>query len=71
MKPFLPALACLLVLFLAIAPVQAENPTVIVADYTISPSVLQPGRHRYHHSGYQEYRHDSKYQGKYPVWREF
>jgi hypothetical protein len=43
MKPFLPALACLLVLFLAIAPVQAENPTVIVADYTISPSVLQPG----------------------------
>lgn len=43
MKPFLPALACLLVLFLAIIPVQAENPTVIVADYTISPSVLQPG----------------------------
>jgi len=43
MKPFLPALACLLVLFLAIAPVQAENPTVIVANYTISPSVLQPG----------------------------
>jgi len=43
MKPFLPALVCLLVLFLAIAPVQAENPTVIVADYTISPSVLQPG----------------------------
>ena len=43
MKPFLPALACLLVLFLAMVPVQAENPTVIVADYTISPSVLQPG----------------------------
>ena len=43
MKPFLPALACLLVLFLAIVPVQAENPTVIVADYTISPPVLQPG----------------------------
>jgi len=43
MKPFLPALACLLVLFLAILPAQAENPTVIVADYTISPSVLQPG----------------------------
>jgi len=43
MKPFLPALACLLILFLAIVPVQAENPTVIVADYTISPSVLQPG----------------------------
>jgi hypothetical protein len=43
MKLLLPVLACLLVLFLAIAPVQAENPTVIVADYTISPSVLQPG----------------------------
>lgn len=43
MKPFLPAVACLLVLFLAILPAQAENPTVIVADYTISPSVLQPG----------------------------
>jgi hypothetical protein len=43
MKPFLPTLACLLILFLAIVPVQAENPTVIVADYTISPSVLQPG----------------------------
>jgi len=43
MKPFLPALACLLVLFLAMVPVHAENPTVIVADYTISPSVLQPG----------------------------
>lgn len=43
MKPLLPAFACLLVLFLAIAPVQAESPTVIVADFTISPSVLQPG----------------------------
>jgi hypothetical protein len=43
MKPFLPALACLLVLFLTIVPVQAEFPTVIVADYTISPPVLQPG----------------------------
>jgi hypothetical protein len=43
MKPCLPALACLLVLFLAIAPVQAENPTVIVSDYTLSPPVLQPG----------------------------
>jgi len=42
-KPFLPAFACLLVIFLAIVPVQAENPTVIVADYSISPSVLQPG----------------------------
>ncbi|HSQ94008.1 MAG TPA: S-layer protein [Methanoregula sp.] len=43
MKPFQHALACLLVLVLAIVPVLAENPTVIVADYTISPSVLQPG----------------------------
>ena len=43
MKPILPALACLFVLFLAVVPVHAENPTVIVADYTISPSVLQPG----------------------------
>jgi hypothetical protein len=43
MKPFLPVLACLLILILTIVPVQAENPTVIVADYTISPSVLQPG----------------------------
>jgi hypothetical protein len=43
MKLLLPALACILFLFLAIVPVQAENPTVIVADYTISPSVLQPG----------------------------
>jgi hypothetical protein len=43
MNLFPSALACLFVLFLAIVPVQAENPTVIVADYTISPSVLQPG----------------------------
>ncbi len=44
MKPFLPALACLaIVLLLCIVPVHAENPTVIVADYVISPSVLQPG----------------------------
>ncbi|MFA5266968.1 MAG: S-layer protein [Methanoregula sp.] len=43
MKPFMPVLTCLLLLFLAIVPVQAENPTVIVADYTLSPSVLQPG----------------------------
>ncbi len=26
-----------------LAPASAENPTVMVADYTISPSVLQPG----------------------------
>ena len=43
MKPFLPALACLLILLLAIVPVHAENPTVIVADYIVSPAVLQPG----------------------------
>jgi len=43
MKLFLPAFACILVMVLSIVPVQAENPTVIVADYTISPSVLQPG----------------------------
>jgi hypothetical protein len=43
MKPFQPALACLLVVVLAIVPVLAENPTVIVADYTVSPPVLQPG----------------------------
>jgi len=42
MKPFLPLFACL-VLLLCIMPVHAESPTVIVADYVISPSVLQPG----------------------------
>lgn len=42
-KPFLPTFACLFILFLAIVPVHAENPTVIVANYSISPSVLQPG----------------------------
>jgi hypothetical protein len=44
MKPLLPALACLfIVLLLVVVPAHAENPTVIVADYVISPSVLQPG----------------------------
>ena len=43
MKLFLPAFACILVMVLSSVPVQAENPTVIIADYTISPSVLQPG----------------------------
>lgn len=42
-RSFLPATVCLLLLILATAPVLAENPTVIVADYTVSPSVLQPG----------------------------
>jgi hypothetical protein len=42
MKPFLP-LFVFLVLLLCITPVRAESPTVIVADYVISPSVLQPG----------------------------
>jgi len=44
MKSPLRTLACLIVvLLLCIVPVHAENPTVIVADYVISPSVLQPG----------------------------
>ena len=43
MKPHLRVLVCLAVLLLCIVPVHAESPTVIVADYTISPSVLQPG----------------------------
>lgn len=44
MKLLLPTLACLVsILFLCITPALAENPTVIVADYVISPSVLQPG----------------------------
>ncbi len=30
-------------LLLCVVPVHAESPTVIVADYVISPSVLQPG----------------------------
>ena len=38
---------CLLFLLLALmisaVPVSAEPPTVMVADYTISPAVLQPG----------------------------
>jgi len=43
MKPHLRVLVCLAVLLLCIVPVHAESPTVIVADYVISPSVLQPG----------------------------
>jgi hypothetical protein len=44
MKPLLPHLACLfIVLLLVVVPAHAESPTVIVADYVISPSVLQPG----------------------------
>jgi uncharacterized membrane protein len=44
MKPPLPHLACLIIiLLLAVVPAHAESPTVIVADYVISPSVLQPG----------------------------
>ncbi|MDP3564074.1 MAG: S-layer protein [Methanoregula sp.] len=42
MKPHLP-LFVFLVLLLCITPAHAESPTVIVADYVISPSVLQPG----------------------------
>ncbi len=44
MKPFLPYLVCIfIVLLLCAVPAHAESPTVIVADYIISPSVLQPG----------------------------
>jgi hypothetical protein len=43
MKPFLPFLVLLAIMLLCLAPAEAENPTVIVADFTISPSVLQPG----------------------------
>jgi hypothetical protein len=44
MKPLLPHLACLfIVLLLCVVPAHAESPTVIVTDYIISPSVLQPG----------------------------
>jgi hypothetical protein len=44
MKPHLPHLTCLFIaLLLCVVPVHAENPTVIVADYVISPAVLQPG----------------------------
>ena len=44
MKPYLPHLACIfIVLLLCVVPAHAESPTVIVADYIISPSVLQPG----------------------------
>ncbi|MDP3396630.1 MAG: S-layer protein [Methanoregula sp.] len=42
MKPLLPLFA-ILVLLLCTMPVQAESPTVIVANYTLLPSVLQPG----------------------------
>lgn len=39
-----PLLSCLvLTLLVIILPVSAETPTVMVADYSISPSVLQPG----------------------------
>jgi hypothetical protein len=44
MKLFLPAFACILVLVLSGVPVQAENPTVIIADYTISPRSQSPVR---------------------------
>ena len=44
MKLFLPYLACLfIVLLFVVVPANAESPTVIVADYVISPSVMQPG----------------------------
>ena len=40
-RPFLPCLV--LALILITVPVPAEGPTVMVADYTITPAVLQPG----------------------------
>ena len=44
MKLNLPILTCLvMVMLLSVMPVHAESPTVIVADYVISPAVLQPG----------------------------
>ena len=44
MKLHPPVLICLvLVMLLSVMPVHAESPTVIVADYVVSPSVLQPG----------------------------
>lgn len=43
MKPLLPFLACLVAVLICIVPALAESPTVIVADYVISPPVLQPG----------------------------
>ncbi|HWQ66617.1 MAG TPA: S-layer protein [Methanospirillum sp.] len=44
MKFILSALTCFVsILFICTIPALAESPTVIVADYVISPSVLQPG----------------------------
>jgi hypothetical protein len=44
MKPHLPSFTGLfMVLLLLVIPVNAESPTVIVADYVISPAILQPG----------------------------
>lgn len=44
-SPMIPyyLLAAALILLLCILPAGAESPTVMVADYTITPSVLQPG----------------------------
>ncbi|PKG31904.1 MAG: hypothetical protein CW742_10930, partial [Methanoregula sp.] len=36
-------LLLILLIFIFTVPASAENPTVMVADYTISPPVLQPG----------------------------
>ena len=44
MKLLFPTVASLFsILLLCVIPALAENPTVIVADFVISPSVLQPG----------------------------
>lgn len=44
MRSLYPVLPCVvLALLLAVLPVAAEAPSVMVADYTITPAVLQPG----------------------------
>lgn len=37
------AALCLLVLLVGPVPVAAEDPSIVVADFTVSPAVLQPG----------------------------
>jgi hypothetical protein len=40
---WLPAVLCLFVLLAGPVPATAADPSIIVADYTVNPSVLQPG----------------------------
>jgi hypothetical protein len=42
-SPRLLAILCLLALLAGPVPVAAEDPSLIVADYTVTPAVLQPG----------------------------